>query len=107
MRRRTMNGTIDVTPGLGTTWAPSLQGDPAPSRTESRRMDDPGSRLVTHRSPKPARKLASKPWSVFDDTKHRWEEFRARTVNAARRSGHDDREIALALHEALPGDAVI
>ena len=28
-------------------------------------------------------------------------------MNAARRSGHGDGEIALALHEALPGDAVI
>jgi hypothetical protein len=108
-RRRTIdrNEGVGVTPGLGVTRAASIRGDPAPSRADSRRVDDQGSRLVTHQSPRPARKLASKAWPVFDDTKHRWEEFRARTVNAARRSGHNDGEIALALHEALPGDAVI
>eukprot|EP00918_Siedleckia_nematoides_P055625 GHVU01121447.1.p2 GENE.GHVU01121447.1~~GHVU01121447.1.p2 ORF type:complete len:252 (+),score=25.21 GHVU01121447.1:105-758(+) len=106
-RKRLVDGVTDVTTGPGTNPAPSLHDDPAPSKAESRRMDDPGTRVATPTSPKPLRKLASKPWSVFDDTKHWWEEFKARTVNAARRSGHDDREIALALHEALPGDAVI
>eukprot|EP00918_Siedleckia_nematoides_P061021 GHVU01133184.1.p1 GENE.GHVU01133184.1~~GHVU01133184.1.p1 ORF type:complete len:120 (+),score=10.57 GHVU01133184.1:329-688(+) len=55
----------------------------------------------------PARKLAARTWPVFDDTKHRWDEFKARTVNMARRAGHSDREVALALHDVLPGDAVV
>eukprot|EP00920_Eleutheroschizon_duboscqi_P032098 GHVT01077418.1.p1 GENE.GHVT01077418.1~~GHVT01077418.1.p1 ORF type:complete len:187 (+),score=4.57 GHVT01077418.1:415-975(+) len=44
---------------------------------------------------------------MFDDSKHRWDEFKARTVNMACRAGHNDREIALALHDVLPGDAVV
>ena len=39
--------------------------------------------------------------------KNRWDEFKARTVNVARRAGHSDPEVALALHDVLPGDAVV
>ena len=79
----------------------------APSKAGSRRIDDLGSQVRDQLSPKPIRKLASKPWPVFDDTKNRWDEFRARTVNAARKWGHNDADIAQALHEALPGDAIV
>ena len=87
--------------------APIHKHDIAPSKAESRKVDDIGTRLPDQHSPTPVRKLASKAWRVFDDTKNRWDEYRARTVNAARRSGHRESEIAQALHEALPGEAVI
>ena len=45
------------------------------------------------------RKLAARQWPIFDDRKHRWDEFKARTVNMARRAGHGEDEIAQALHD--------
>ena len=48
-----------------------------------------------------------RPWPFYDDKKHRWDKFEARTVNMALRAGFPEDEVAQMLHHSLPGDAVI
>eukprot|EP00918_Siedleckia_nematoides_P036633 GHVU01079542.1.p1 GENE.GHVU01079542.1~~GHVU01079542.1.p1 ORF type:complete len:114 (-),score=2.48 GHVU01079542.1:251-592(-) len=68
-----------------------LSRPPAPSVAGSRRMDDPGTRFAYGGTLQPTCKLASRTWPMFDDSKHRWDEFKARTVSMVRRAGHSDR----------------
>jgi hypothetical protein len=46
-------------------------------------------------------------WPLFDPDKHRWDEFKARTVLKALRMGADEREVSANLADVLPGEAVI
>ena len=81
---------------------------PLPSDAGSRLMDTPGRRrdsVVGFQTT--MRKLASRPWPIIDDEKHRCDEFKARTVNMALRARYGEDEIAQALHNVLHGDAVI
>ena len=44
-------------------------------------------------------KLASQPWSIVDDKKNRWDQFKSHIVNMTKRAGHSKNEIG----QALPG----
>ena len=66
-------------------------------------MDTPGSRKIKQSSIQtPAKKLTGRPWPLYDDKKHRWDEFKARTMNMALRAGFPEDEIAQMLHDVLP-----
>jgi hypothetical protein len=51
--------------------------------------------------------MTNRAWPLFDPDKHRWDEFKARTVLKTLRMGADERDVSTNLADVLPGEAVI
>jgi hypothetical protein len=51
--------------------------------------------------------MTNPAWPMFEPDKHRWDEFKARTVNKALRMGANERDVTANLADVLPGEEVI
>jgi hypothetical protein len=65
-----------------------------------------GGTYGTPRGPNPY-KMTNRAWPLFDPDKHRWDEFKARTVLKALRMGANERDVVANLADVLPGEAII